>query len=60
MPEIIDPDLERIKELWPWLPWYFKVKILFLAGYFMISNQINKAWLKVNLAWLRLMLNAEA
>jgi hypothetical protein len=51
----IDPDLENIKLLWPYLPWYLKVKILYMARYFMICNRIDKFWGKVNLTWLRIM-----
>jgi hypothetical protein len=56
MSETNNSDLERIKELWPRLPWYIKQRILIMARYYMIYNLIINAWGKVNLAWVRMMI----
>jgi hypothetical protein len=52
----MDPDLARIKELWPILPWWLKKKIFFTAIYFLASNRIIRAWETINFAWIFLML----
>ena len=56
MSKKIDSDLERIEELWSKLPWYIKQRMLFLARYYVICNQINRVWENVNLAWFRFMM----
>jgi hypothetical protein len=57
MSEKVDSDLERIKEIWPRLPWFFKMKILFLASYYVFCYQIDMALEKVNLAWFWLIIS---